>query len=244
MSRSVDNQINNMNEHGSPSKQPIGFLKKIRWWIPAGLVVLAAANFLRIRFSTELDSNFKAMQISLSIALLPVLLLLWFIFLSRLRWRTRLIGVVLFALLVFGIARVVRFDGSVDGTGTPRLAWKWKTKKTGNVGPLNIVVSSPVSNPVLTNAEEAGYLGTNRSGVIGNVKLDRDWTAHPPKELWRQPIGLGWSSFCLSNGRAFTQEQRGEDELVICYEMTTGHVIWVHTNHVRFSETMGGDGPS
>jgi outer membrane protein assembly factor BamB len=232
-----------MGAHDSSPQGLIGFSKRIRWWIPAVLVVLAVGNLLRIRLAKELDSNFKAMQSSLTFALLPVLLLLWFLFLSRLRWRTRLAGVFLFVLLVFGLTRIVRFDGAVDGTGTPLLAWKWKAKKTGNVGPLKIVALPAASQLVSTNTEEAGYLGTNRTGIIEDVKLDRDWTTHPPQQLWRQPIGLGWSSFCLSGGRAFTQEQRGENELVICYELTTGHVLWAHTNHVRFSETMGGDGP-
>jgi outer membrane protein assembly factor BamB len=31
--------------------------------------------------------------------------------------------------------------------------------------------------------------------------------------------------------------------LVVCYELATGRVIWSHTNRVRFSEPMGGDGP-
>ncbi len=232
-----------MNQPDSSSNGLVSFLKRIRWWIPAGIIALAVANFIRLHFAAELDSNFKAMQSSLTIGLLPLLLLLWFVFFSRLRWRTRLAGVLLFVLLVFGLTRLVRFDGAVNGTGTPILAWKWKAKKSGNVGPLRIVASLSTPNSALTNAEDTGYLGPNRSGIVENLKLDRDWTAHPPQQLWRQPIGLGWSSFCLSNGKALTQEQRGENELVVCYEMTTGHVLWVHTNHVRFSETMGGDGP-
>ncbi len=60
--------------------------------------------------------------------------------------------------------------------------------------------------------------------------------------LWRQPIGLGWSAFSVSGPRAITQEQRHEDELTVCYELQTGHALWAHTNHVRFSEMLGGDG--
>ena len=65
----------------------------------------------------------------------------------------------------------------------------------------------------------------------------------PPKTIWRQPIGLGWSAFAVSGRHAVTQEQRREDELIVCYELQTGHALWAHTNHVRFSEMLGGDGP-
>ena len=215
----------------------------MRWWIPLGIVILAIANIVRLRYSSELDGNFKAMQTSLTFAAAVLLLILWFVFFTRLRWRIRLSGLLLIGLIGFGLTRVLRFDGAVDGTGKPRITWKWKTKSGRNPGALNIVASSSASNAVPSQTEDSGYLGTNRNGVVEGMKLDREWSAHPPQQLWRQPIGLGWSSFCVSGGRAYTQEQRGEDELVVCYELTTGHVLWAHTNRVRFSESLSGDGP-
>jgi outer membrane protein assembly factor BamB len=78
---------------------------------------------------------------------------------------------------------------------------------------------------------------------VEGVQLERDWTEHPPQLLWRQPVGLGWSSFAVKGSRAVTQEQRGENELVVCYELATGRTLWTHTNHARFSDKIGGDGP-
>jgi outer membrane protein assembly factor BamB len=225
---------------------PPGFgsqVKRMRWWIPLAILVLAIANLVRLHFSTELDSNFKAMQTSLTFGIMVLLWLLWFVLFTRLRWRIRVAGLLLVALVGFGLTRVLRFDGAVDGTGKPRIAWKWKTENGRNPGALNIVVSSTGSNAVPSQLEDSGYLGTNRNGVVDGMKLDREWSAHPPQQLWRQPIGLGWSSFCISGNRAFTEEQRGQDELVVCYELTTGHVFWAHTNQVRFSESLSGDGP-
>jgi outer membrane protein assembly factor BamB len=87
------------------------------------------------------------------------------------------------------------------------------------------------------------FLGPDRSGVLAGIALSRDWDRSPPKALWRQPIGLGWSAFAVSGQRAITQEQRRDDELIVCYELQTGRALWAHTNRVRFSETLGGDGP-
>lgn len=56
-------------------------------------------------------------------------------------------------------------------------------------------------------------------------------------------MGLGWSGFAVSGSSAFTQEQRGECELTVCYDLATGAQTWTHTNLARFSEPMGGDGP-
>jgi outer membrane protein assembly factor BamB len=79
--------------------------------------------------------------------------------------------------------------------------------------------------------------------VLTGIPLRCDWVRPPPRTIWRQPIGLGWSAFAVSGQHAITQEQRGEDELIVCYELQTGHALWAHTNRVRFSEALGGDGP-
>ncbi len=63
-------------------------------------------------------------------------------------------------------------------------------------------------------------------------------------ELWRRPIGPGWSSFAVVGDRFYTQEQRGDDELVTCYERGTGAPVWVHADAARFYESNGGPGPS
>jgi outer membrane protein assembly factor BamB len=230
-------------DNQTPRSGFMSALKRMRWWIPVSILLLAVANLVRLRNSTELDGNFKAMQSSMTFAVALLLLVLWFVFFTRLRWRIRLSGLVLIALIGFGLTRVLRFDGAVDGTGKPRLAWKWKTNSGRNPGALNIVGSATATNAVASQIEDSGYLGTNRNGVVEGMKLDREWSAHPPQQLWRQAIGQGWSSFCISGGRAYTQEQRGENELVVCYELTTGHVLWAHTNQVRFSESLSGDGP-
>jgi outer membrane protein assembly factor BamB len=232
-----------MDNQNSPPSGFISTLKRMRWWIPLGILILAIANLVRLHYSSELDGNFKAMQSSMTFAVTVLLLVLWFVFFTRLRWYIRVSGLVSIALIGFGATRLLRFDGAVDGTGKPRIAWKWSASSGRNPGALKIVASSTTTNAPPAQIEDSGYLGTNRNGVVEGMKLDREWSTHPPQQLWRQPIGLGWSSFCISGGRAYTQEQRGDNELVVCYELTTGHVLWAHTNQARFSEALSGDGP-
>ena len=48
--------------------------------------------------------------------------------------------------------------------------------------------------------------------------INTDWTAAPPIEMWRRPVGPGWSSFSVRGDVLYTQEQRGDDEIVACYQ--------------------------
>jgi outer membrane protein assembly factor BamB len=71
-----------------------------------------------------------------------------------------------------------------------------------------------------------GPLGDNSSPE----SIRTNWTAEPPKVLWRKPIGPGWSSISVSNGRLFTQDRRqtaaGSREFCVALDATSGTELW------------------
>ena len=86
------------------------------------------------------------------------------------------------------------------------------------------------------------FRGPARDGRT-NEAIRLDWPGDGLPRLWKQPIGLGYASFVVAGGRAFTIEQRRRQEVVAAYDVDTGRELWTNAWDGEFVESMGGDGP-
>jgi outer membrane protein assembly factor BamB len=87
------------------------------------------------------------------------------------------------------------------------------------------------------------FRGPHRDGRYDQARIRTDWPASGLPLLWRQPIGGGYASFVIAEGRAFTIEQRRHQEVATAYDIATGRELWASAWDGEFQESMGGDGP-
>jgi len=68
------------------------------------------------------------------------------------------------------------------------------------------------------------------------------WPATGLTPIWKQPIGLGYASFVVADGRAYTIEQRRNQEMVTAYDVNSGREIWKQGWNALYTDETG-DGP-
>lgn len=87
------------------------------------------------------------------------------------------------------------------------------------------------------------FRGPMRDGRYDEVAIKTSWPAGGLPQMWKQPVGGGYASFVIAEGRAFTIEQRRNQEVVAAYDVETGRELWTNSWNAEFRESLGGDGP-
>ncbi len=226
------------------------------WWLMRGpvrvsyrILVLGWAVAGGIIVTLLMDRT--VLPPSIYVLVLPCLFTAWtvWLFLSRHSIeRSRLVGMLIIPALVWAPGALVRMEG-LKGDGAADFHWRWNPSAEQHFIQQSIANRATrdrdlPQEPVIASAEDwTGFRGPQRDATLTGFNIGTDWKRKPPQLVWRTRVGPAWSSMVVVGERLFTQEQRGEIEVVTCFDTNTGKQLWVHDDPGRFEESLGGIGP-
>ncbi len=230
-------------------------------WGALLLMLLAGAAMLRWLHPSVATGMMGLMIYFYAVPSLSLALVAWAFWLSGHSLTVRRILLALCILSACGFWLLIRTEG-IYAAGRSQLAWRWTMSPEDRLAALApVAVPKPAlpaqpetagpgpveapkkALPFAEVPEWPGFRGAQRDGVARGTRIATDWASAPPDEMWRRAVGPAWSSFAVQGGLIYTQEQRGEDEVVACYRLQDGQPVWTHRDAVRFWESNAGAGP-
>ena len=211
--------------------------KSIRWWPLWVVITLAILGTLVTWISDAGHRQDRILLTAMIVIGTIVLSILWLLFLSEMRRRTKWIAFAAIILVVFLGTNLFKFKG-FSGDLIPLFEWRWQERPTA-------FLLSPENDPdpQTSTTDFPQFLGQHRNGIISTTQLNLNWDLYPPELVWRRPVGAGWSGFAIVGNSAITQEQEADQEKVVCYELHTGNVKWSHQDYARYDTPPAGLGP-
>lgn len=166
------------------------------------------------------------------------------IFLWRFAWWKRLAVLAALAATLTAFWLLIRVDGL---SGDAEVVFGFRSDALPSTLSTTVAPVSEADGEAVTLEPDqndfAQYLGPTRDGRLTEAVIGENWATSPPQERWRHRVGAGWGGFAVVGSVAVTQEQRGEFETVVCYDLATGVERWIHTDQLRFDSSFGGPGP-
>jgi len=246
------------------------FFSRAPWRERLGALALIAAAIPATWFLRH-ESMWLQWLLAYAVPVLSLAFVTWAVATRRMPNQIRHATMAATILFACGAWLLLRQDG-INGDHNATFAWRWSpsaeerllaqepTQPAAPTTPAPAATATPTSTqptpaPTATAASKTaapatearidwpGFRGPRRDGVVRGVKINTDWSTSPPVQMWKRPVGPGWSSFAVNGDLVYTQEQRGDNEVVACYRESTGAPVWTHTDKARFFESNAGAGP-
>jgi outer membrane protein assembly factor BamB len=221
--------------------------------VPLATLVLLAATVATFWLlpADAFDRGMRSTFSFLACILASVIIGIWFFGFAGAARRTRAsVGLVLLLLAIGVVASVrrVEFSGDME----PTFDFRWQESRESRLegfleaemkDPLPVEQEAGRPMPRVRAEDSPQYRGQKWDGIVDGPALARNWEEQPPKCLWRHPCGEGYASFAVVGDLAVTIEQRGDNEVIVCYDLLSGHQHWTYAYPALFNERVGGPGP-
>jgi len=219
--------------------------RQVDRWTAILLMVASLAGTTFIAHDSIMEGYQGMMFYTFAVPVLSLAFIVWAFsskYIAEKYVRLSMVATIIIACLVWTLFRStgITADAGVDFT------WRWAASPENQLLDTDeeeMLVLPPATMDMDTTIYWPGYRGKHRDGVVPGIRISTDWKSSPPVELWRRPIGPGCSSFAIRGNLFYTQEQRGDHEMVSCYALDSGKPVWRHKDRVRFWDSHAGAGP-
>ncbi len=232
----------------------VGGLAVVVWWLffshapkldrYGTIVLMVAGLFLASRLLDKsiATANMGLMFILNSIPVMSLAFVLCLVASRHLSVRIRRTAMIVTILLASGVWTLLRTNGMSSNLHY-YFTWRW-AKTQEEIFLAQTLNEKMIPDQGISDGRDwPGFRGPDRDGIVHGSTIKTDWISSPPEELWRRQIGPGCSSFAVKSGLLFTQEQRGDEEVVTCYNLSNGELVWIHSDKARFWDSHAGAGP-
>jgi outer membrane protein assembly factor BamB len=172
--------------------------------------------------------------------------------------RTMFIGLCVLVVAVIGVAAVLLYLRSGSQEAHYAALEQHRQQQAAQApAPAPVAVASPVAqaSPGASPSETVAaavagsgrnywtnFRGPKRDGNYEATPVLTSWPSGGLSPVWKQPVGVGYASFAVADGRAYTIEQRRGQEVVAAYDVGTGREIWTQAWNALYADGTG-DGP-
>jgi len=118
----------------------------------------------------------------------------------------------------------------------------------GTFGTFAMLSPGAAAVPASTSAAAAPgdewpqFRGPHRDGVAPGARVAHGWPASGPRQLWRVPIGDGYSHLAVADGRVYTQYGANANEYLGAFDAASGRQLWVQRTDSELVNDQG-NGP-
>ena len=182
-------------------------------------------------------------------ALAVLIIAVWWLFFSGVRWGVRLGVIIVAVLVVAAFFSIVRQGELTMGriALVPRFQFIWETSAEDKLerdreSESRQANDLPTIDATIGAEDFPRYRGPKLDGIVSFAKLQTDWQKHPPMLQWRRACPGGYGGVAAAGNIAVTLQQRGTHEVVVCFDRATGRERWTYA-YDAFHKDIMGNGP-
>src|SRR5262245_31322606 len=107
--------------------------------------------------------------------------------------------------------------------------------RTHKVILLTLLFISLKTTAFAQSTDWAQWGGPQRNFKSEAKGLATKWPATGPRKIWQRELGEGYSAIAAERGMLFTLYRKGDDEVVVALDATTGRTVWEYSYAAPFS---------